>query len=46
VFALGQIGPDAADAKVKLQTITETDENSSVRDAAAFALDAIAEGNS
>jgi hypothetical protein len=43
VFALGQIGSDAAEAKDKLQTIAEKDENTSVRDAAAFALDAIAE---
>lgn len=43
VFALGQIGPDAAEAKDRLQTVAEKDENTSVRDAAAFALDAIAE---
>ncbi|WP_254510646.1 HEAT repeat domain-containing protein [Anatilimnocola floriformis] len=44
VFALGQIGKDAMDAKTRLQTIAEKDENASVRDAAAFALDAISEG--
>jgi len=43
VFALGQIGADAGEAKPKLQSIAERDENASVRDAAAFALDALAE---
>lgn len=41
VFALGQIGKDASEAKARLQTIAEKDENNSVRDAAAFALDAL-----
>jgi outer membrane biosynthesis protein TonB len=41
VFALGQIGSEAGEAKARLQTIAEKDENSSVRDAAAFALDAM-----
>lgn len=41
VFALGQIGSEANEAKARLQMIAEKDENSSVRDAAAFALDAI-----
>lgn len=41
VFALGLIGKDASDAKARLQTIAEKDENSNVRDAAAFALDAL-----
>lgn len=41
VFALGLIGKDASEAKARLQTIAEKDENSNVRDAAAFALDAL-----
>lgn len=41
VFALGQIGKDASDTKARLQAIAEKDDNSSVRDAAAFALDAL-----
>jgi type IV secretory pathway VirB10-like protein len=41
VFSLGQIGKDANEAKARLQTIAEKDENGSVRDAAAFALDAL-----
>lgn len=41
VFALGQIGSEASEAKNRLQTIAEKDENGSVRDAAAFALDAM-----
>ncbi len=41
VFALSQMGNQAADAKTRLQKIAEQDENPSVRDAAAFALDGI-----
>lgn len=41
VFALGQIGKDAAPAKTKLAALVKDDENSTVRDAATFALDAI-----
>lgn len=41
VFALGQIGSEASEAKARLQKIAAKDENSSVRDAAAFALDAM-----
>ncbi len=41
VFALGQIGKDASEAKGRLQAIVEKDENAEVRNAAAFALDAI-----
>ena len=41
VFALGQIGKSAAEAKTHLQTLAEKDENPRVRDAAAFAVDAI-----
>ena len=43
VFALGQIGPDAAAAKPRLKTMAAQDEHASVRDAAAFALDAMQE---
>lgn len=42
VFALGLIGKDASEAQARLQKIAEKDEDSNVRDAAAFALDALA----
>ena len=43
IFALSQIGKDATAAKEKLESLKAKDEISTVRDAAAFALDAIEE---
>jgi hypothetical protein len=45
VYALGQIGKDAADVQERLEALAQQDENSTVRDAAAFALDAIQEAS-
>lgn len=41
VFTIGQLGEAAAPAHDKLKQIAEQDENPAVRDAAAFALDAL-----
>ncbi|QDU29161.1 HEAT repeat protein [Anatilimnocola aggregata] len=42
VFALGQLGKESAAARDRLEVLAEKDENANVRDAATFALDAIA----
>lgn len=40
-FTLGQLGDDAAEAKDRLKTMSESDESEIAKDAAAFALDAL-----
>jgi hypothetical protein len=43
VFALGRMGPEAHSLQDRLKTLADSDENNTVRVAAAFALDALAE---